>query len=123
MRVLIAEDNAALARVIGHTLRQRGFDVEVARDGAEAWSAAEKQAFDLIVTDHQMPRLTGLEVCQRVRAAGPNRETPVVLLTAKGMELDAETVGEEYGVAEVMIKPFSPSVLGEVAERHAVASA
>lgn len=121
MRALVAEDNAALARVIGHTLTSRGFEVEVTRDGEEAWAAGGTREFDLVVTDHQMPRLTGLELCERLRAAGPNRQTPVLLLTAKGLELDSERLREEYGVADVVIKPFSPSALAEAATRHATA--
>lgn len=116
---LVAEDNAALRRVITFTLRKAGFEVTDARDGQVAWEAAEHKAFDLIVTDQQMPNLTGLQLIERLRETQQNAETPIVLLTAKGLELELESVREQYGVAVMLTKPFSPSQLGQVAEQLA----
>lgn len=116
---LVAEDNAALRRVIAFTLRKAGFEVTDARDGQIAWEAAEQTAFDLVVTDQQMPNLNGLELVERLRASDANAETPVVLLTAKGLELELEQVREQYGVAAMITKPFSPAQLGSIAEQLA----
>lgn len=113
---LIAEDNAALRRVIGFTLRGSGFDVTAAADGLLAWEAAEHTAFDLVVTDQQMPNLNGLELVERLRTSAPNQNTPVILLTAKGLELQQETVRDQYGVAAMLHKPFSPAQLAKLAE-------
>ena len=123
MRALIAEDNAALARVIAHTLDGRGFEVAIARDGDEAWQFAQTKPFDLVITDHQMPRMTGLELAEKLKDCDLNRETPIILLTAKGLELDAERVRTQFGVVEVMIKPFSPTILGDAAARYALQTA
>ena len=116
---LVAEDNAALRRVITFTLRKAGFEVTAACNGQVAWEAAEQASFDLVVTDQQMPNVTGLELIERLRSSDNNAETPVVLLTAKGLELEADKVRDEYGVAMMLTKPFSPSQLGEVAEQLA----
>ncbi len=116
---LVAEDNAALRRVIAFTLRNAGFEVTDACDGLVAWEVAEHQAFDLVVTDQQMPNLNGLELIERLRASDSNAETPIVLLTAKGLELEIDQVRERYGVAEMLTKPFSPSQLSAIAERLA----
>lgn len=113
---LVAEDNAALRRVIGFTLRGCGFDVTAASDGAIAWEAAQESDFDLVVTDQQMPNLNGLELVAKLRESANHRDTPVILLTAKGLEIELEQVREQYGVAAMLHKPFSPSQLGQLAE-------
>jgi two-component system, chemotaxis family, chemotaxis protein CheY len=115
--VLIAEDNAALARVVSFTLARCGFDVTTARDGQEAWEHAQKRPFALVISDQQMPRMTGLELCERLRSTAEHAATPIVLLTAKGMEIEAERVREQYGVSELLLKPFSPAHLAETADR------
>lgn len=116
-RVLIAEDNAALRRVIALTLKGSGFEVTDAADGLRAWEIAEQESFDLVVTDQQMPQMSGLELVEKLRESETNGDTPVVLLTAKGMELELEALREAYGVAAMLHKPFSPSQLGMLAEQ------
>ena len=114
--VLVAEDNAALRRVIAFAMKGCGFEATTAADGVEAWELAEEQAFDLVVTDQQMPNMTGLELIEKLRTSPPNAKTPVILLTAKGLELEGETLRERYGVSAMLHKPFSPSQLGSLAE-------
>lgn len=121
-RVLVAEDNAALARVIAVTLRREGFEVVSARNGDEAWRLTQGGAFDLIVTDQQMPLMTGLELCERLRESPAHRDTPVILLTAKGLELEREGVRDRYGVAELLLKPFSPAALAALATEVAASA-
>jgi two-component system, chemotaxis family, chemotaxis protein CheY len=121
-RALVAEDNAALARVIAVTLRREGFEVVAACNGEEAWRQAQQQGFDLVVTDQQMPLMTGLELCERLRASATHRDTPVVLLTAKGLELEREEVRDRYGVAELLLKPFSPAALASLATEVAASA-
>ncbi|QDV78896.1 response regulator [Botrimarina mediterranea] len=114
--VLVAEDNAALRRVIGFALKGCGFQTTAAADGAEAWEIARAQTFDLIVSDQQMPNMTGLELIEQLRTSATNAKTPVILLTAKGLELEIESLRERYGVSAMLHKPFSPSQLGSLAE-------
>ena len=115
-RALVAEDNAALARVISFALRNVGFEVVTCPNGLEAWRHAESASFDIVVTDQQMPEMTGLELVDRLRGSDTNADTPVVLLTAKGMELQLEQLRATYGVAAMLAKPFSPTQLAGVAE-------
>lgn len=115
--VLIAEDNAALRRVIGFTLTGAGFQATTVSDGMAALEEAQSTEFDLIVTDQQMPRMNGLELIERLRETPINAATPVLLLTAKGLELEFETLRDRLGVAAIIAKPFSPTELSAVAER------
>lgn len=114
--VLVAEDNAALRRVIGFALKGCGFEVTAAADGLEAWRAASEKPFDLIVTDQQMPNMTGVELVEHVRKSDVNAKAPVILLTAKGLELELDRLREQYGVSAMLHKPFSPAQLGALAE-------
>ena len=114
-RALVAEDNAALGRVIALTLRKAGFEVSQAPDGAAAWALAQQTEFDLVVTDQQMPEMSGLELCKRLREQAAHRDTPIVLLTAKGMELDLHRTRQDYGVSNMLLKPFSPTELAKTA--------
>ncbi|MEQ8847523.1 response regulator [Botrimarina sp.] len=116
-RVLIADDNAALRRVIGFTFTGAGYEAVSVNDGAAALEAAGLESFDLIVTDQQMPRMSGLELIERLRETPLNADTPVVLLTAKGLELEFGPLRKRLGVAAMVAKPFSPTELTAVADR------
>jgi CheY-like chemotaxis protein len=118
--ILIAEDNAALAKVMKFNFEQAGFRVTVARNGREAWDHARSQSFDLILTDEQMPEMSGRELCRQLRARADCEPTPVFMLTAKAMELDKQQLREELGVETVFVKPFSPrEVIRAVQDRLA----
>jgi len=108
-RILVVEDEPDLAELARLHLEDAGYEVAVCHDGAEALerhTAAEP--FDLVVLDLMLPGLDGLEVCRRIRA----REdyTPVLILTAKGTELD-RVLGLELGADDYMTKPASPREL------------
>ncbi len=75
-RILVADDNAALALVVRFHLEQAGFQVTVARNGKEAWKLLQSQAFDLLVTDQQMPELSGCELCARCGGIRAYRRSP-----------------------------------------------
>lgn len=107
-RILVVEDNPAMSRVIAFNLARAGFEVITAGDGREAWEQVQQISFDLIVTDQQMPRMEGLDCCRRLRELEQYRETPVILLTAKALELDRQELADEFGVTAVFMKPFSP---------------
>lgn len=107
-KILVAEDNLALASVVKFNLERAGFNVTVAQNGREAWDFSQNDQFDLVLTDHQMPELTGVELCQRLREDERYARTPVIMLTAKGLELDLARLRDELGVAAAFPKPFSP---------------
>lgn len=107
-RVLLAEDNAPLLRVTEFNLEAAGYRVSCASNGREAWDLVQREPFDLVVTDQQMPEMSGWDLCTRMRATEIHARTPVIFLTAKGLELDRERLSRELGVAKVFGKPFSP---------------
>jgi CheY-like chemotaxis protein len=110
-KVLVAEDNPALAGVVRYNLQRAGFDVTVARNGSEALEAAGRTSYDVVITDQQMPELTGTELCAALRRREEYRETPIIMLTAKGLELDIEGLRQRLGVWAALPKPFSPAEL------------
>ncbi len=116
--ILVAEDNAAMAGVIRYNLEKAGFEVTLARCGQTAWELLESQSFDLVVSDFQMPGINGGELCQRIRQDERLAQLPVILLTAKGLELDLSWYEDELGVSEVMAKPFSPRELTLAVQQH-----
>ncbi len=111
MRILVAEDNRAIGSVICFNLKNAGFDVvhEVTGDGA--WRQLFEQEFDLVLTDFQMPGMNGGELCARIRQEPAWKSLPVILLTAKGLEIDADYYRESLAVSAVLMKPFSPRAL------------
>lgn len=117
-RVLIAEDDAALRNVIRFCLQQAGFEVVACCDGQEALSQLEKQPIGMVVTDMQMPRMSGVELCEKMRSDERHRGLPVLMLTSKGLELDVEQLRRELGVIDVMFKPFSPRELVRLVSQH-----
>ena len=115
-KILIAEDIPGLARVVQFNLKQAGFDVTVARNGLEAWEFAQIQQFDIVLTDQQMPELNGTELCGRLRELPQYAEVPIILLSAKGLEMDAQQLKDTLGIVAVLPKPFSPATLIEIVE-------
>ncbi len=115
-RILIAEDNAALASVVRFNLERAGFQVTVACNGRVAWETVQEQDFDLIVTDEQMPEMTGCEFCANLRSVDEFKNVPVIMLTAKGMELELPRLKQELGIAATFLKPFSPKEIVKAVE-------
>ena len=107
-RILVAEDNPALAAVIKFNLRRSGLKVTDTRNGRKAWDAAQATTFDVVVTDHQMPEMTGVELCEKLRGLPQYAQTPIIMLTAKGLELDLDHLKASLGIAAALPKPFSP---------------
>ncbi|MDF1799134.1 MAG: response regulator transcription factor [Planctomycetota bacterium] len=108
-RILVVEDEPDLAELARLHLEDAGFVVDVCHDGAEALERhTPAEPFDLVVLDLMLPGLDGLEVCRRIRSA--EDYTPVLILTAKGTELD-RVLGLELGADDYMTKPASPREL------------
>jgi len=105
-RVLIVEDERDLQRVLSFNLGQAGFDVVSAQNGQQALRAVKEEKFDIVVLDLMLPDISGTEVCRRLRQAPETRAIPIMMLTAKGEELD-RVVGFELGADDYMVKPFS----------------
>jgi DNA-binding response OmpR family regulator len=92
-------------------LKKAGYEVEITTDGEEAWNAIQNRKPDLLITDCQMPRLTGLELIGRLRNNPQTADIPVFMLTAKGYELSHELLFGQLRVLRVVAKPFSPREL------------
>jgi DNA-binding response OmpR family regulator len=104
MKALVVDDDLALADVVAFTLRRAGFEVITAHDGLAALERWQAEAPDLILLDLNLPRLDGLNVCQRVRAQD---NTPIIILSVRGEEDDIVR-GLQLGADDYIVKPFSP---------------
>jgi CheY-like chemotaxis protein len=80
-----------------------------------AYELAQHDRFDLVFSDEQMPEMNGLEFCRLFRQMEAGRDVPIVLLTAKKLELDAREISQELGINEVLGKPFSPRAVSRLA--------
>ena len=102
-RVLVVEDEESFSEALGYLLRKEGFEVTVAGTGPDALAEFERGGADLVLLDLMLPGLSGIEVCQKLRASST---VPVIMLTAKDSEID-KVVGLEIGADDYMTKPFS----------------
>ena len=110
-RLLMIEDDARLAGMVGEYLTQSGFAVEHAGDGVSGLNLLQDKPFDMVVLDLMLPDIDGLEVCRRLRALpGEVARTPVLMLTAKGDPMD-RIIGLELGADDYLPKPFEPREL------------
>jgi len=106
-KILVADDEAHILHVVSMKLRNAGFEVITAVDGEEALELCVSELPDLLITDFQMPFLSGLELCKRLRSLDETRHIPAMMLTARGFDIEPEEMSEA-GIAAVLAKPFSP---------------
>ncbi|HEX5128802.1 MAG TPA: response regulator [Usitatibacter sp.] len=105
-RILIVDDEPNIAASLEFLLQRGGYEVRVARDGEDALAQAESFLPDLVLLDVMMPRLNGYDVCQRLRQGGTGAGVKIVMLTARGREVDVEK-GKALGADLYVTKPFS----------------
>ncbi|MCO8017644.1 phosphate regulon transcriptional regulator PhoB [Brevundimonas diminuta] len=108
--ILVMEDEDALATLLQYNLEKEGYDVAVASDGEEGMLQVEERTPDLILLDWMLPKLSGIEVCRRVRGRAETRNLPIIMLTARGEETD-RVRGLDTGADDYMTKPFSMTEL------------
>ncbi len=106
-RVLLADDDPGLRRLIGTTLGTEDFDLLHATDGEEALQIARAERPELVLLDVNMPKLDGFEVCRHLKSEPETAGIKVVMLTARGADVD-RAKGRESGADDYFIKPFSP---------------
>jgi len=106
--ILLCDDEPAILKAAEFKLRGAGFRVITAFDGQAAWEAVCRECPDLIISDCQMPRLDGIGLLRKLRADSRFAGLPVIMLTAKGLELDKQSLRDVLGVVDVLAKPFSP---------------
>ena len=115
-RILVAEDNPAMNNVIRFNLERVGYDVVAETNGADAAQRIDEQSFDLVFSDLQMPGMTGEQLCRHIRQTAGLKDLPIVICSAKGMEIDTARMTVEYGLSQVLCKPFSPVELVSLAK-------
>jgi len=114
--ILVVDDEAHILHVVSLKLRNAGYVVVTAPDGEEALGLARRQPFDLVITDYQMPFMTGVELCKQLRAEPKTASIPTLMLTAHGFALSDSHLADA-GIAAVLSKPFSPrEILARVQE-------
>ena len=115
-RVLVVDDEAHIVQVVALKFRNAGLEVETAGDGDEALAALRRSPFDLVVTDLQMPVMSGIELARAMSADAALARIPVLMLTARG-HLLREGEADSANITRVVHKPFSPrGLLAEVIE-------
>jgi CheY-like chemotaxis protein len=107
--IVVAEDHEEIRYVVQRALERAGHVVVATEDGAEALAAVRKHLPDMVVTDMDMPRMTGLDLCRAIRADARLRHIPVVL--ASGSLLPGDVRPSQAGVSATLLKPFLPAQL------------
>lgn len=115
MNVLVVDDDPDIRELVTFKLEQMGHTVTTENDGEGGLAAALADVPDLILLDVMMPKLTGIEVCQKLRDAPETAAIPVMLITAKAQEVDVER-GFAAGADDYIVKPFSPRELASRVE-------
>ena len=106
-RVLVVDDEIHIVQVVAIKLRNNGFEVLTAENGAQALELACEQSPDLIITDYQMPLMTGIEFIEKLREHPDSSDIPVIMLTARGFAIEEEKM-QALNVSKCLSKPFSP---------------
>ncbi len=109
-RILIVEDEEALATLLEYNLGKESFEVGIASDGEEAMLKIDEEAPDLVILDWMLPKVSGIEVCRRLRTKPETRNLPIIMLTARSEEAD-RIRGLETGADDYLTKPFSTNEL------------
>jgi len=109
-KVLVCDDEPYIVESVSYVVRKAGYEVITAEDGMDALDAGKRERPDLVFLDIMMPRMSGYEVCRRLKEDPATRGAYIVMLTARGQEED-ERKALEMGADEFMTKPFSPRKL------------
>jgi two-component system alkaline phosphatase synthesis response regulator PhoP len=111
-RILVVDDEIYIVHILDFSLGMEGYEVLTALDGEQALERVRNDKPDLIVLDIMMPKLDGYEVCRTIKADPETRNIPVILLSAKGRNVD-QKMGFDVGADDYITKPFSPRKLVE----------
>lgn len=110
-KVLLCDDEIHILRAAELKVGRAGYEVRIARDGQEAWEMIQQDLPDVLVTDVQMPRVDGFELSRRIRGDAATKDLPILMLTAKGFELEQQEMMAKWGIVDILAKPFSPREL------------
>ena len=111
-KILVVDDEVYILHILDFILGAESYDVVTATNGEQALQKVREEKPDLVILDIMMPKLDGYETCRMIKNDPATKNIPVILLTAKGREVD-QKLGREVGANDYMTKPFSPSKLIE----------
>jgi two-component system, OmpR family, alkaline phosphatase synthesis response regulator PhoP len=109
-KILVADDEIHIVQVVAMKFRNNGFDVVTAENGSEAYDLCCEEKPDIVVTDYQMPGMTGIELIEKLRQKPEFADIPMIILTARGFAIEDEQMNK-LGITECLSKPFSPKEL------------
>jgi two-component system alkaline phosphatase synthesis response regulator PhoP len=109
-KILVADDEIHIVQVVAMKFRNNGFEVVTAENGTDAYKICCEEKPDLIITDYQMPGMTGIELVEKLRQKPEFAEIPVIILTARGFAIEDDQK-DKLGITECLSKPFSPKEL------------
>lgn len=109
-KILVVEDDKNISKLVKYNLEKAGFECILTITGEEALEALDQQPIDLIILDIMLPKIDGFEVCRQIKQQDHISQIPIIMLTAKGEEID-RVLGFELGVDDYVVKPFSPREL------------
>lgn len=109
-KILIVDDSASMRQLVAFTLKDAGYEVAEAADGAEAQKQCETQKMDMVITDLNMPNVNGIELIRGLRATAAYKFTPIVMLTTESQE-EWKNDGKQAGASGWIVKPFTPEQL------------
>jgi DNA-binding response OmpR family regulator len=108
--ILVVDDSATIQRLVGVTLKMKGYHVTSAYDGQQGWELLKKNHYDLAILDVVMPKLDGFELTRHIKQDPQLKATPIIMLTVEGDEESREK-GKRAGVNSYIVKPFQPEEL------------
>jgi len=108
--ILTVDDSTSMRQMVSFTLKQAGFDVVEAADGAEGLQKAKTARFNLVITDVNMPKMDGITLVRELRGLAPYKFTPILLLTTEA-GADKKKQGKDAGATGWLVKPFNPDQL------------
>ena len=114
-KVLVVDDEEYIQHILNFSFGAEGYEVVTAADGEEAIKKAQDEKPDIIVLDIMMPKMDGYEACKKLKSDPKTKAIPVILLTAKGRDVDRR-LGSDAGADDYVVKPFSPGRLIERVE-------
>ncbi|EGR5062638.1 response regulator [Vibrio cholerae] len=115
-KVLAVDDSISIRQMVSHTLKDAGYEVETAADGREALDKAQKSRFDVIISDVNMPVMTGFEFVKAVRMQSQYKFTPILMLTTETSP-EKKQEGKAVGATGWLVKPFNPETLLKALQR------
>lgn len=115
-KILAADDSVSIRQMVSHTLKEAGYQVETANDGAEALNKAKAGQYDVIISDVNMPNMDGLEFVRQLRTVPQYKFTPILMLTTE-TSAEKKSMGKSAGATGWIVKPFNPDTLLKTLQR------